>query len=98
MDRWYTKLAFCLLPLAMVPLAFHALANGWVSLGGGDKNIIAVFPLAFWAVIYTMGYVVMWVRRSDARRCAGYAALMATLPLALGALGWLIWSLFPKSG
>jgi hypothetical protein len=98
MERWYTRLALCLLPLALVPPVFFSLAEGWISLGGGEKDIILVFPVALWALIYAMAFAVMWMRHSGTRRCVGFAMVIATLPLALGWVGLLIWSLIPRPG
>ncbi len=80
-ERWYTKLAICLLPLALVPLIFFALAEGWVSLGGGEKDIIVAFPLASWAIIYAITFVVMWMRKKSTRVCAVRGAVGGTIPL-----------------
>jgi hypothetical protein len=87
MERWYAKLALCLLPLALVPLVFFSLTEGWVSFGGGEKDTLLAFPYTIWAVIYTLAFVVAWVRRRDARTCMKHAGLIATLPLLVG---WLI--------
>lgn len=94
MERWYIRLALCLLPVALTPLVFFSLAEGWVRFGGGEKDIILAFPFAVWAVIYTLAFVVMWLRRSDTLRCVRYAAAIATLPLLLGWLILLVWSFF----
>lgn len=66
MERWYIRLALCLLPVALTPLVFFSLAEGWVRFGGGEKDIILAFPFAVWAVIYTLAFVVM----AAVTRCA----------------------------
>jgi hypothetical protein len=94
MERWYSKLGLCLLPLALVPLVFFSLAEGWVSFGGGEKDIILAFPFAVWAIIYTVAFAVMWVRSNSTKACVVRGAMAATIPLALGWVGLLIWSFF----
>jgi hypothetical protein len=92
-ERWYTKLALCLLPLALVPALFFALAQGYLNLGGGEKDIIVVFPLASWAIIYAVTFAVMWGRNRPTKVCVWRGAVTATLPLLLGWLALFVWEM-----
>jgi hypothetical protein len=92
-ERWYTKLVLCLLPLALVPGLLFSLAEGWINLGGGEKDIILVFPAAAWALLYACGFAVMWARKASARSCLWCGALVATMPLVVAWVGLLTWSL-----
>ena len=84
--------------MAFVPVVFLALAEGWGSLGGGEKDIILVFPFALWSIVYAITFGVMWLRHNSTRRCVGYAVFIATVPLPIGWLGLLNWSLFQGLG
>ena len=92
MERWYAKLGLCLLPLALVPAFFFATAEGLLNFGGGEKDIILVFPFAVWAILYAISFAVMWMRGKRARACLVRGAIVATIPLVIGWLGLLIWA------
>lgn len=52
-----------LVPLALTPVIFWLLADGYVNLGGGEKDIIAVFPWALWSIFYAVAFAVATRRR-----------------------------------
>lgn len=60
-------------PLLLTPVLFYALAEGILNLGGGEKDIIWVFPWLIWSTIFAISsyvfifknYTVLdWVRYS----------------------------------
>lgn len=82
MGRILTRLAVSLLPLALTPALGFLLAEGYVNLGGGCKDIFAVIPLLVWAFGYFIFSLVFWWK--------GAALLRAVLYAALGATGFLV--------
>ena len=42
------------LPLLMTPVLFYVLAEGILNLGGGEKDIILVFPWLLWSTIFAI--------------------------------------------
>lgn len=92
MERWIVKFALCLLPLAVVPAFFFAIAEGLLNFGGGEKDIILMFPMAFWALLYAITFAVMWARGNDTRSCIVRGVLVASAPLMAGWIGLVIWT------
>ena len=93
MERWYAKLALCLLPMALVPLTFFALAEGYVNLGGGEKDIILILPLGIWSILYAIAFAVTWARRRSTRESLKRGVLVATIAVVISWAGLLAWSL-----
>jgi hypothetical protein len=83
MGRILGRLALGLLPLALTPALGFLLAEGYVNLGGGCKDIFAVIPLLVWAFAYFIGSLVFWWKGASVRRAVWYAAIWATGFMAL---------------
>jgi hypothetical protein len=62
-------------PLPLVPVTGFAITEGWLNLGGGEKDIILVLPLAAFAIVYLFAALLLWVLRV----APAAAALRATL-------------------
>ena len=45
---------FATVPLLLTPVLFYALAEGVLNLGGGEKDIIWVFPWLSWSIIFAV--------------------------------------------
>ena len=78
MGRILGRLALGLLPLALTPLWGFLLAEGYVNLGGGCKDIIAVVPWMIWAFAYFIASLVFWWKGASVRRAVIHAAIWAT--------------------
>jgi hypothetical protein len=84
-----------LLPLALVPVLVHLIANGGLDLGGGETDLVWVLVWLLWSVLFAISSLVLWhrgwpVARSVVRSMlVGLAGvLMAAILLALfGQLG-----------
>ncbi|MSO21456.1 MAG: hypothetical protein EXQ56_13565 [Acidobacteria bacterium] len=94
MESWYGKLGICLLPLALVPIFFFLTADGYLSFGGGEKDIILIFPMMIWAILYAIAFTGLWVKRNPVWRCAALAVAVATVPLVVTGAGLFMWTAF----
>jgi hypothetical protein len=79
-QRFLTKIAICLLPLALTPLLAILISEGYLNLGGGCKDIILLIPWLLWSLLYSVFFIVLWIRgrsfgqliavfRSGSKRC-----------------------------
>lgn len=83
MGRILGRLALSLLPLALPPAFGFLLAEGYVNLGGGCKDILMLIPWIVWAVAYFVGSLVFWWKGAPILRAVLSAAVWATGFLAL---------------
>ena len=71
------------------------LMDGYINLGGGEKDILVVVPLLFWSLVFAVSCLVLWARRKALLRSAvlsaGWAtALLVVLWLGLVAVSFLL--------
>lgn len=72
-------------PLALTPLLFWLLAEGYLNLGGGEKDILLTVPWLLWSLAFLIGALWNWHKRLPLARALGWAAVVATgLLLVLG--------------
>ncbi|MCB1908939.1 MAG: hypothetical protein KDH15_16355 [Rhodocyclaceae bacterium] len=84
------QLLLAALPLAVVPALVFLLAEGWVDLGGGEKDILLAFPFALWSVIFFLVAAVLILRRWPPQRWLVHALLVSTgLLVILAALAYI---------
>ena|SRR3990172_5042366 len=83
MGRILGRLALGLLPVALTPALGFLLAEGYVNLGAGCKDIFAVIPLLVWAFGYFIFSLVFWWKGTPIVRSVLYAAIWATGFMAL---------------
>jgi hypothetical protein len=89
------RLIVSLLPLALTPVLGYLLAQGYINLGGGEKDILMLLPWMVWSIVFGFSSWVFWRRghsiprsswRSVVVGLAGLAILGVTLTI-LGQLG-----------
>ena len=89
------RIALSVLPLALTPVLGHLLAQGYINLGGGEKDIIVLVPWLLWSLLFAISSWVLWRRgfpivaslwRSALIGVAGLAFLAGALAV-LGQLG-----------
>ncbi len=89
------RLVVSLLPLILTPLLGHLLAQGYVNLGGGEKDIVLLIPWMVWSLLFAVSSWVFWRRghsivhsswRSVLVGLGGLAIIGITLAI-LGRLG-----------
>jgi hypothetical protein len=65
-------------PLLLTPALVYALAEGWLNLGGGEKDILLAFPWLIWSVVFALCSYVLIYRRWTVGRWLRRSALFAT--------------------
>lgn len=83
MGRILGRLALALLPLALTPLWGFLLGEGYVNLGAGCKDILALIPWVVWALGYFIASLICGRKGTPLLKSAGYAAAGATGFLAV---------------
>lgn len=83
MTRVLGRLALSLLPLSMTPFIGFGLADGYINLGGGCKDILGLIPWILWSLAYFLFFIVFWRKKFTLIRTTAYAAAGATGILAL---------------
>ena len=83
MTRVLVRLGLSLFPLALTPAFGFLLAEGYVNLGGGCKDILMLIPWIVWALAYFVGSLVFWWKGAPIFRAVLSAAAWATGFLAL---------------
>jgi len=78
MIRALGRLALSLLPLALTPAFGFLLAEGYVNLGGGCKDILALIPWIIWAFSYFLVSLACWWKQVPVLRTMLYVAAGAT--------------------
>jgi len=78
-----THFIYAFLPLALAPVFFFALAEGWINLGGGEKDILIVLPYTLWALIFFVSSVILIIKRRTLKQWAGRATSLALLVLII---------------
>ena len=89
------RLTMTVLPLLLTPVLGYLLAQGYINLGGGEKDILVLLPWMAWSLVFAVSSLVLWRRgysvvrslwRSALVGLAGLAILGVTLTI-LGQLG-----------
>ena len=68
------RLAISFVPLALTPVIIWLLAEGYVSLGGGEKDVIMALPWLVWSVFFAIAFLI-GSRRGHSVSKAGLRAL-----------------------
>ncbi|MBM4284208.1 MAG: hypothetical protein FJ128_03010 [Deltaproteobacteria bacterium] len=89
------RLALGLLPLALTPAVFFLLAEGYLNLGGGCKDIWAAVPWGLWSLNYFVIWLLCWRRGTSLPRSLAWAAGGATAMLTMV---FLILNLYARGG
>jgi hypothetical protein len=84
-----SRLGVALFPAALSVLFAWLLMEGFIGLGGGEKDIFLALPMLLWSVAFAVSCLVFWVRRTHPRRSALLSAGYATTILFVSFLGLL---------
>lgn len=82
------------MPLLLSPALLFALAEGWFDFGGGEKDILLVFPYFIWALVFFLCGVILIVKHWPLGRWMKRSAAVSTvfiviLGAAAYAVSWL---------
>lgn len=78
----FRRLGASLSPLALCLLVGWLLTKGSLSLGGGEKDILLVFPLAVWSLVFALSSLTLWARGASLAKSSLVSALVASGALA----------------
>lgn len=78
MTKILSRLGLGLLPLALTPVMGFLLAEGYVNLGAGCKDLLALIPWLIWALAFFICSMFLWRKGASLLRAALYAAAGAT--------------------
>jgi hypothetical protein len=76
------RLAAAISPLALCLLLAWSVAGGPVGLGGGEKDLFLIAPLALWSLVFALSSLVMWAGGASLPRSTKISALVAVGVLA----------------
>ena len=79
-------------PLGFTPLLAFLIAEGHLNFGGGEKDLLLLIPWTLWAIIYSIIYVVQWIRKANIIRGVYISAVGATGLIVLLWIGLYIFS------
>lgn len=60
-QKFLTKMAVCLVPLALTPLWGFLISEEYLNFGGGCKDIILLIPWVLWSIVYSLVFIVLWI-------------------------------------
>ncbi len=86
LTRNLARTVVALLPLALTPLLLHLIAYGVIDLGGGEKDIVWLFPWALWSLIFAATSFYLWQRGWSAGRAFVRATLIGLAGIGAAAL------------
>lgn len=89
------RLISAMAPLAITPLLLFAIAEGYLSFGGGEKDLILLVPWTIWSLAFGVSALLLWARRWPHRRALvrsaavgiGVVVLVFAVLAAFGRLG-----------
>jgi hypothetical protein len=86
MNSILTKIILLTIPLLLTPLWVFLIAEGIVTLGGGDKDLLVLIPYLFWSLLYLVSGIIFWkhsLRRMILSSILYSMVIMLTLWLGL---------------
>ena len=80
----FLRLGVAFAPLGLCFALAWGVTAGPLSFGGGEKDIILVFPLAALSLLFAVTSLIMWAFRASLARASKVAALLSLAVLAAG--------------
>ena len=91
MGTRYTHAILAAIPMLITPGLIYMLAEGWLDVGGGEKDILLAFPYLLWALIFFMVALVLIIKRWSLRRWLLRSGLISVIcMLALSVFAYII--------
>ena len=75
--------ALAAIPLLLTPVLFFMLADGWINLGGGEKDIVVTLPWLLWALIFFITALVLIIKGWPLRRWFTRAGIVSFVVMLL---------------
>jgi hypothetical protein len=83
MPAWIVRVLVAVLPFLATILFTFLTMEGYLSFGGGEKDIFLSVPLLLWSLIFLVSSLIAWWRKSTLRRAAAISAIVATAVVVL---------------
>ncbi len=80
------RVLVALLPLLFTPVLGYLLAEGYLNLGGGEKDILLVLPSAFFSLVYGISCFYLWHRGVRLGRSIVFSIVVAIAGLIAAGL------------
>ncbi len=77
------RIPAALLPLVLTPLFVWLIGEGYLDFGGGEKDLIMVFPWLLWSIFFLVAFLVCWRRKVTFGRSLVLSVVVASGCLAL---------------
>ena len=74
----FVRIVVALVPLALTPALVWLLAEGYLNLGGGEKDILMALPWMLWSLIFAIVTMVFGSKGRTLGRSLGTASLWAS--------------------
>ncbi len=81
------RLLLALFPLLLTPALGFLLVEGYLDLGGGEKDVVWLLPWALWSVLYGTSSGILWARHWPWQRALPRSVALATGGVFLAGLG-----------
>jgi hypothetical protein len=94
MRAFVTRIVACLAPLVFTPVWGFLIAEGYLDFGGGCKDIILLIPWVLWSLVYSVCFILLWIKKYPPAELIAYSAAVATGVLALLAIAAAGFALF----
>jgi hypothetical protein len=91
-QEFLTKIAVCLLPLALTPIWGFLISEGYLNFGGGCKDIVLLIPWLLWSFVYSLFFIVLWIRGRSFGKLIAYSIAGASGVIVLV---WIIMLFLP---
>ncbi len=89
--QWLGKLLLCMLPPALTPLWAYLIAESYLNFGGGCKDLVLLLPWALWSALYSLAFIVGWIKRLPTLRILAWSVGTATGLIILVWVIMVIW-------
>ena len=89
----FLHIGVAIIPVALTPALIYALAEGWIDLGGGEKDIIAAFPYFILTFTFLVVSIILILKRWRLREWMLRSSVVSiSILICLGvAAYWLSW-------
>ena len=89
----YAHIGLAFIPVGLTPALVYALAEGWINLGGGEKDIIAAFPYLILTFTFAVISIILIFKRWPLRKWVLRSTIISgSVLLCLAAAAyWISW-------
>ena len=81
----FVRIATAFTPLALAPALGYLIAEGFVNLGGGEKDLLWMLPWLLWSLVFAVSALVLWRRGWSLRQALVRSAMVGFSVILLAA-------------